>query len=481
MSFSQLVSILIARKLILIWVFLVTVVVTTVISFLLPKTYTATASLVINSKGADPVTGFMLPASLMPGYMATQIDIIQSRNVALKVVDKLHLANNPTAKQQFETASKGKGDIRDYFADLFLENLTVIPSRESSVVEIKYQGSDPQFAAGLANAFAEAYMDANLQLKTEPAKQAAVWFDQQVKGLRLNVEKAQEKLSSYQKEHGIAFAGERLDTEATRLSELSSQLVMAEAQTYDSNSKQSQIRKGTASESPEILSNPLIQGLKSQLAQAQAKFSEVSQHLGVNHPQYMAAEEEVANLRRLIDVETAKTSSSVSQTARVSQQKQGEIVASLAAQKEKVLKLKSQQDEMAVLMREVDSAQRVYDLALQRFGQTNMEGQSVQTDISILNPAVAPLKHSSPKILINIILSVFLGGLLGAAFALAAEMLDRRVRSAEDLSNLLDIPLLASLGKTNKASTGLLVKLKLFFSKLTSKKRISANYQFFTK
>ena len=77
MTFSQLIAILIARKWIAIWVFFLTVLVATVVSFLLPKTYTATASLVINSKGADPVTGFMLPATLMPGYMATQVDIIQ--------------------------------------------------------------------------------------------------------------------------------------------------------------------------------------------------------------------------------------------------------------------------------------------------------------------------------------------------------------------------------------------------------------------
>ncbi len=230
MNFSQLLSILVARKWIFIWVFFVTIFVTTVISFLLPKTYTATASLVINSKGADPVTGFMLPASLMPGFMATQVGIIQSRNVALKVVDKLGVTKNPMAKTQFEKATKGEGDIRDWYADLFLQNLEVVPLRESNLVEISYQGADPKFAAALANAFSEAYISTNLQLKTEPARQAAVWFDQQIKGLRLNVEQTQAKLSAYQKEHGIAFAGERLDTESTRLSELSSQLVMAQAQ-----------------------------------------------------------------------------------------------------------------------------------------------------------------------------------------------------------------------------------------------------------
>lgn len=473
MRFSQLLSILIARKWIAIWVFFLTVLVATAISFILPKTYTATASLVINSKGADPVTGFMLPAALMPGYMATQVDIIQSRNVALKVVNKLGIASNPTAKLQFEKATKNNGDITDWFADQFLQNLEVKPSRTSSLIEISYQGADPKFAAALANAFAEAYVLTNLQMKTEPAKLAALWFDQQIKGLRQNVEQAQSKLSAYQKEHQIAFSDERLDLETTRLNDLSSQLVMAQAQTFDSASRQSQLKRGSATESPDILASGLIQGLKSQLSQAEAKLNEVSQRLGINHPQYQSAVIDVDNLKKLIASETAKTSSSVGQIARVSQQKEAEIRASLIKQKEQVLALKGQHDDMAVLMREVENAQRIYDNALQRLSQTNMESQSSQTDVSLLNPAIAPLKHSSPKITINILLSIFLGSLLAIAFAIVSEMLDRRVRSADDLAQLLGLPVLGDISTNIKTKSNFAQKLQRLFNNLFSKKQLS--------
>ncbi|MDP3609271.1 MAG: chain length determinant protein EpsF [Methylophilus sp.] len=445
MRLSQILAILAARRWIALWVFFLTVLVTTLLSFLLPKTYTSSVTVVINAKGADPVTGQMLPAALMPGYMATQFDIIASRNVALKVVDKLQIAQNPTAKAKFEEATNGEGDIRDYYADQFLQGLEVKPSRESSVIEISYRGPDPQFSAALANAFAEAYIQTSLELKTNPAKQASVFFDTQIKALRTEVEKAQAKLSDYQNAHGITSSEGRLDVEMARLAELSSQLVVAQAQTYDSNSRRNQLKRGGATDSPEILSNSLIQGLKSQLVQAEAKLSEVSQRLGVNHPQYQSAKQDVDNLRHSIQVEIGKTSSSVGQTAQVSQMREGEIKAALEAQKQRVLKLKNEQDAVAVLLREVDSAQRIYDSALLRFGQTNLESQSGQTEISVLNPATPPLKHSSPKILINIVLSLFLGGLLAVGCAIATEMLDRRVRSADDLSQLLAVPVLAAL------------------------------------
>lgn len=447
MRLSQILAILAARRWIALWVFFLTVLVTTLLSILLPKTYTASTTVVINAKGADPVTGQMLPAALMPGYMATQFDIIASRNVALKVVDKLQIAQNPTAQAKFQEATDGKGDIRDYYADQFLQGLEVKPSRESSVIEISYRGPDPGFAAALANAFAEAYIQTSLELKTNPAKQASVFFDNQIKGLRADVEKAQARLSAYQNDHGITSSESRLDVEMARLAELSSQLVVAQAQTYDSNSRRNQLKRGGASDSPEILSNSLIQGLKSQLVAAEAKLSEVSQRLGVNHPQYQAAQQEVNNLRQSIQTEIAKTSSSVGQSAQVSQLREGEIKAALDAQKQRVLQLKSEQDEMAVLVREVESAQRIYDNALLRYGQTSLESQSGQTEISVLNTATPPLKHSSPKILINIVLSLFLGGLLAVGCAIAVEMLDRRVRSADDLAQLMTIPVLAALVK----------------------------------
>ena len=388
--------------------------------------------------------------------------------MALKVVDKLGIVNNETAKAQFLKATNGEGDIRHWFAEQFTQNLNVDPSQESSVIEVSYEGADPKFAAAMANTFAESYIETNLQLKTEPAKQAALWFDAQIKALRLNVEQAQTKLSAYQQENGIAFADTRQDTDDSRLSELSSQLVAAQAQTFESNSRLNQLKRGNAGESPDILSNSLIQGIKSQLAAAETKLSDLSQRLGVNHPQYLAAVAEVANLKNLIRSEVSNTSSSIGQIARVSQQRESEIKSSLAQQKAQVLKLKGQHDQMAVLMREVESSQRIYDNALLRFGQTNMESQSGQTDVSVLNPAVPPIKHSSPKIALNIILSLFLGSILAIGFAFASEMLDRRVRSVDDLEQLLALPVLHVVSATNNKPVGFSKRLRQLFSKSSS-------------
>jgi uncharacterized protein involved in exopolysaccharide biosynthesis len=256
---------------------------------------------------------------------------------------------------------------------------------------------------------------------------------------------------------------------------------MAQAQTYDSNSRFGQLKKGSESASPEVLANPLIQGLKSQLTQAENKLKDVSQHLGRNHPSYQAAEAEVNNLRSTIAAETSKTSHSVGQTARVSQQKEAEIKAALALQKAHVLKFKAERDEMAVLMREAEGAQRIYDNALQRFGQTNMESKSVQTDVAILNPAIAPIKHSSPRITINILISIVLGALLAVGVALVAEMLERRIRTTEDLRKLIDVPVLADINKSAKKPITLLSKLRQVIKKNKLENHLSTDLKLIVK
>ena len=158
MTFTQFLLILKARFWIVLITFLVILSSATVVSLLMPKSYTATTSLVLNYKGMDPVTGTVLPAQLMHGYMATQIDIISSQNVAIKVVDALKFTDSSVAQEQFYKATQGKGDIRAWFADQLLKELEVKPSKESSVLEISFKGADPEFAAEVVNGFANAYI-----------------------------------------------------------------------------------------------------------------------------------------------------------------------------------------------------------------------------------------------------------------------------------------------------------------------------------
>lgn len=442
MNILQFLLILKAHKKLILLIVGISVVLVAIISFLLPKTYTATASLVVNVRGTDPVTGQTLQSKLASGYLATQIDIISSHNVALKVVDHLKLVQDPNAQQNLNSSIP----VRDFLADTLLGKLDVQPSKESSVIYVAYKSADPLMAARLANAFVQAYIQTNLELKTQPAKQTALWFNAQLSVLRNNLEVSQRKLSSYQQNKGIVSLDDKLDIESARLAELSTQFVTAQGQTYDSLSVQNNASNASAS----VVNNPVVQDLKGELARSEAKLSKLAQRVGKNYPDYERAEAEVNSLRNKLAGETNTARQSIDNTLNVSRQREGELRAALAAQKTKVLALNAQRDVGAVLAREVESAQRVYDQALERFSQTQLEGHAGQTEVAVLSLAVNPLNPSAPNVRLNIMLSFILGTLLGIALALIKEMLNGRVRSEQDIVSVLGVPVLGVLIANDK-------------------------------
>jgi len=268
--------------------------------------------------------------------------------------------------------------------------------------------------------------------------------------LRNNLEHAQSVLSTYQQQHGIVATDDRLDLESSRLADLSKQLVDNQARTSELQSRKdlltATIKQGRSSESlQEVLSSPVIQSLKSELAKAEANFAELSNRLDINHPQYKQAKAEVDSLQQKVHSEVKMVLNSIADGVSSSNQHDKIIANAFAEQKAKVLELKQQHDEIRVLNREVENAQRIYDAALQRAVQSRMESEMRQTNTAVLNIAVPPEKPAKPKILINMILSVFLGGMLGVGSALAAELMDRRVRSAFDISELLAVPVFAAI------------------------------------
>jgi chain length determinant protein EpsF len=446
MTLQQFLLILRARYKVALLAFLITVATTVVVSLLLPKQYTASTAVVIDVKSPDQVTGMVLQGMMAPGYMATQIDIINSDRVAKAVVKMLKMDQSPAIQAQWQEDSQGRGELVDWLSNLLQKQLDVKPSRESNVININYTGNDPAFAATVANAFAQAYINVNLDLRLAPARQYAAFFDEQTKTAREKLEAAQKALSTYQQANGITSADERLDFETAKLNETSSQLTGVQGQTTDSQSKRSSKQGDTVSE---VMQSPLVNGLKADIARLEAKLTDSNVNLGKNHPQTQRMEGELATLKAQLDAEVRKITTSIDTTYQVSKQREQQLRGALAAQKSRVLELNRQRDELNVLRRDIESAQRAFEVVSQRASQTNIESQTNQTNISVLNPAVAPADPSKPKVLLNVLVSIFLGTLLGVGLALVLELTNRRVRSAEDLAEALEVPVLGVVSSAN--------------------------------
>jgi polysaccharide biosynthesis transport protein len=349
-------------------------------------------------------------------------------------------------REQFQDDTGGQGSIRDWLADKLLLKLDVRPSRESNVIGINYHAADAQFAATLANAFAEAYIQVALELKMDPSRRQATWFDEQVKALRIALEKTQKRLSDFQRDKGIAGADARLDVENARLAEISNQLVAAQGATYDSTARVRQLNQVSGQkrlqELPDIIGNTLLQSMKADLVRAQGKLAITAQRYDRNHPEYQNAAAEVAALENKLSVEIDTAKGAIGEAAKLATQREEELRQAVERQKARILELKQARDEQDVLAREVDNSQHAYDAAVQRTSQVRLESRLDQSNIAVLNAAVPPLLPTWPKIFLNLILALLLGTLFGIGAALLAELRDRRVRTRTDVG---DVPVLAEI------------------------------------
>lgn len=438
MSFHQFLGILAARKWTIAGTVLAAVAIAIALMLALPPRYKATASVVVDFRGLDLVGGSLMPAQMLPGYLATQIDIIESRNVALKVVEALRLDQSAVAQEEFRKESEGRGSIRHWLAELLLKNLEVKPAPESSVLHITFAGRDPEFAAAVANAFAQGYIATHLELRVEPAKQAAAWFDVRAKAMREEMERAQARLSAYQKDKGIVATEERFDTESNRLEQLNLQLSQLQSQTYDALTRQRLAKEfvakgGAVDQLPDVLASQLVSSLKSDLSRLEGKLKETQSRYGANHPQSQSISAEVESTRQKLGLEMNGIASSLANTYQIAQRREAEQRAAVEAQRTRVLGLKQVRDEHMVLAREAENAEKAFSATTARRTQTNLESQAQSTNVAVLNPAVGPLEPSFPRPFLTLVIAVVIGLLAGVAAAFAQEMIDGRVRSPEDL------------------------------------------------
>lgn len=441
MSIKQFFRIVWARKWLVLAVFFVISVAGVATTLLLPKQYTADTALVVEMR-IDPVLGALAPSLAAPGYMATQIDIIRSERVAGRVVKMLGVERSPSAVAQWRDATNAKIPLERYFATLLQKGLQVEPSRGSSVINISFSAGDAIFAQAAANAFAQAYMDVSVELRVAPARQSAAFLDEQTKVLRNTLEAAQSRLSKIQQDKGILVSDEKFDLENARFIALSSQLNSAQAEQVETATR---MRNSGSESSPDILFNPAVQGLKAQLAAAQTRLTELSAVVGTNHPVRIQLEAQIGEIKQQIASESRRVAGGTSTLNRSSTQKLAELKAQVDEQKKRLMALRADRDQVAFVIRDVETAQRAYDTVTSRVGQFTLESQNNQANTRLLSAAVEPLEPSKPKILVGILASILGGAVVGMLAALGWEMTDRRVRDPEDLMVMLGVPVIGVL------------------------------------
>ena len=421
-------------------------------SLLMPKRYTATAAVLIDIRSPDPVVNGMSQGMLAPGYMATQVEEIQSERVTRRVIVALGMDKDAELRRNWVDDVHGKGDFEAWLSERLQKKLEVTPSREANVITIGFSSPDPAHSARVADAFMQAYIDTALELKVEPARAYNDLFDGRARQLREALETAQARLSDYQKSHGLINNGDRLDVENQRLTDLSTQLVVLQSTAAQNQGKRAQAGSH-ATAMPEVLADPVVAQLSSQQSAEEAHLQELQARYGERNPDVAAQRARIAALKAKYDAAVARASGTLAVNAGVTDAQVADVQRAIVDQRARVMALQGLRDEASVYKRDVDNAQAAYTAVQERVSQMGVESQNTRTNVSVLKHATEPASPSSPKLLRNLAVAIFLGAFTGIAVALVRELRDRRVRTVVDVEQELRQPLLMVLPVSRQLPT----------------------------
>jgi chain length determinant protein EpsF len=422
MTLHQLLSILRARLGVAALIVLSVVAVALAWVLLRPAHYVAHAAVLVAPGGPGSASA---QETVSPAYLSTQIDIVNSSRVAQRAIELLPAGEEPMPGLRDEAS--GKPSPQQWMVQAIQSGLDVKPARESNVITISWTGRSPAEAARVANAFAQAYLDTNLSLRTAPARRDTAWYDQQVAQLRARVEKAQARLAAYQQQAGILSGGEQGDYERQRLAQLSAELAAAE----------SREPAGAGA-----VRSPVVDNLRAEVARLDAQVQQASERMGPNHPKMQQMQAELGAMRARLASESARAGRETAGFGQGRANRIRELRRQVEAQKKRVLSMGRERGELSVLQHEAEAAQKDFDTVAAQAAQARLQGASTQGNAVLLAPAEEPLQASGLGAKPALVAALFGGLMLGVAGALLAELASRRVRCVEDLEAVARVPIL---------------------------------------
>ena len=436
MSLAQIVSILRAYWKQSAMIALAVLAVAVVVTKLMPKTYDATATLMVNYDVNDPLAGKEFPVGLMGSYMATQTELMQSPEVLGPVIDRLKLTEVPA----YASGNRG-GDatLREWVETQLRKDLDIEQGKSSSqLIYIGVKASNADLAAEIANAIAEVYSEQHYQRTTGPASDRAKRYTEELDSLKKKVAAAQEAVTQLRKRSGAFDIDSKVDLDLDVNVSLEHRLL----DTQNTLREQQARAAGDPSASSQAQTSELVRTLRTQGAALAEKMASLRTNLGPKHPQIIQLQSEIDANQRSLTAALHSYAETAGSDLRSTQQQTAEIEQAIREQHQKVLASREIRDQAAKYQLELESAQSVYKRALDGYDQIMFSSTGNYTNVNFVSRARPPVEPSKPKPLVNLLVGAVAGIVLGLLCPFIYEMLNRRVRCRDDVERDLGLPVL---------------------------------------
>jgi uncharacterized protein involved in exopolysaccharide biosynthesis len=430
MSLTQFLAILLARRWMVIAAMLASLAGAAVVLAVVPPRYTANTRLLLDFIKPDPVTGQVIGGQFARAYTATQTQLIKDYRVAGAVVDELGWSSDPTMLARYAVPGDPNG-ARHRLAQLIIDHTDARLIEGSNIMEISYTGWSPDASRTIADAIRKAYMNAAIQTKRESAAESADWYQAQVETSRRLLTMAEDTKARFEREHGLVMEDDKTDVDTARLAALSS--------------------SGVSTVSAPVVPVAGPSAAATELATVDAQLAQASRTLGANNPILVQLRQKHSVLTAQVDQERAAANAAAA-AARSAASASSSASTALQTQKAKVLANRENLAKLRQLQNEVDVRRDQFTKASEAAAQLRAQAATDDAGVTVLSNAVAPDSPSFPNIPLVILGALGLGFALGLLAALLTELLNRRIRTARDLQDLIDgVPLLGVVGSGGRS------------------------------
>lgn len=437
--------------------------------------YRSTATLLIESNKAKilSIEDVYSGVSQNREFFQTQVEIIKSREVAMKTIRKLRLWEHPDfdprAKEDSWKAKIGFSEdpvewndelLAEAVYERFAAALTVEPIRLSQLAKVSFDSADAALAAKVANLTAEMYIENDLEARFRLTRQASGWLQAQMDELRKKLNDSERALQEFRDREGIVDLKSVTQSGAGRqIEEVMGRLVEARMQRAQAENAYRQVQSakgGDLSSLPAVLRNPIVAEAKRAEAQAERRISELTQRYGKEHPKYLQAQAELESARDNLKRQVDSVVAGVIREYEVARGTEATLEGVLSSAKGQVQTLNRKEGELSIYEREVEANRQMYDMFIKRAKETNVAGDLQTAVARIVDPAVTADRPVKPKKTQIVAIALVLGLFLGVLAALLRDRLDSSLKTSEDVEARLQQPILTTLpllGKDEVART----------------------------
>lgn len=441
MSPVQLLHILWSRRYLALMFWLCCVLAAVVGVMLLPKRYTSSAQVFINLADNNTPGVSQVPAAVMRNYIATQMETIRSRSIALAVVDAEKLDQDPQWKSAFDRAGAG-GDFRTWIAMALQSGLDVNRQAASDLITVSYRSGVPENAQRFANAFANTFVRSQLDMSSAASQESVTFLEERLKMLRarlVEIETARSELRRIAVERGDTSAAGAPDQAMS----LPSQIAAARNAVIVARTTIQQLRTSDG-----IPDSTELAALRRQLGETDATIARELPQLGPQHRRIANLRVNRDVLKRDIDAMKERQKNELiaakQQEMAAAEQRVTELTAALTSEEQARDRDVSSRAQAASLDREIESLRAQIEALVQRRERASINVGALQSNLSVISPAFLPTE-ASPRDSLVLSLAALFGLVFGSLAALLIEMFDRRVRCVQDIVSYSSAPLLADV------------------------------------